>query len=305
MNSIAKNIIANIGSFLSYSDLKFKKDLPPFLPFYHLVSDHKLEYINSYIVRSKKQFEDELDFLLQKYQAVGLEEIVHDPGKNKMHLTFDDGLVECYSIIAPVLKKKGIPATFFISSDFVDNGKMFHRFKQAILESNGVIEKSKRNFSIHQNQLLDQLAVDNGIDFNNYKPYMSTEQVQRLVDDGFTVGGHSVDHPEMYLLSEDEQYQQVAKSMKWVVDNFDPTIKAFSFPFTDDQIKKPVFERIKQDGLIDVTFGTAGLKYDSISFNMQRVPVESNQNWSIKKVVHFEYFYYFVRSLFHKNTVSR
>jgi peptidoglycan/xylan/chitin deacetylase (PgdA/CDA1 family) len=226
-----------------------------------------------------------------------------------MHLTFDDGLKECHSVIAPILKRKGIPATFFVSPGFVDNKELFHRFKCTILTSRGLLQPKREKYFIHESQLLDEVADRNGVSFSDYlainQPYMTLEEILSLKSDGFTIGSHSLNHPEFWTLSEDEQYRQIAESMKWVVDHFQPEIKAFSFPFTDDQVKLSLFEKLKANDVIDITFGTAGLKFDSCPINLQRIPVERKQNWDVRKVVHFEYFYYFVRSIAGKNRVIR
>ena len=298
-----RNSIALLSLAIPFKLLRAGKSFPPFLPFYHVVSDVKLDYINSYGVRTKKQFETELDYLLKHFHPVDLDEIINSPAKNKMHLSFDDGLKECHSVIAPVLKRKGIPATFFVSPDFVDNQHLFHRFKQAILESKGILMSGGKKYFINEINELDELAQKHKLDFSAWQPYMNTEEITALHNDGFSIGAHSLDHPEMWTLSEEEQYRQVVESMQWVVDRFQPAIKAFSFPFTDDGLEQSLFNRIQASGKVDVTFGTAGLKYDSHPINLQRVPVELKQNWPIQKVVHFEYFYYFLRSMVGKNKV--
>ncbi|HKM94333.1 MAG TPA: polysaccharide deacetylase family protein [Prolixibacteraceae bacterium] len=305
MNNSFKNIVALKGQFFPLSWLMVGKKHPPFLPFYHIVSDQKPDYINSYVVRNPQVFEKELDYLLKHFKAVDLREIIEAPAKNKMHLSFDDGLKECHSLIAPILKRKGIPATFFVSPGFIDNKALFHRFKRAILENKGIVSSGGKRYHLHHSDELDQLAKQHQIDFSKYKPYLTFEQLQSLYNDGFTIGAHSMNHPEMWLLNEEEQLRQVTESMQWVIEHFNPVIRAFSFPFTDDGLSLSFFNKIAASGLVDVTFGTAGLKYDMAKNHFQRIPAERSGNWSIKKSVHFEYFYYFVRSLINKNTVIR
>lgn len=305
MNQSLKNSVAFFGNLLPFSLLNSEQNYPPFLPFYHVVCDETLDYINSYVVRSQHQFEKELDYLLKYFTPVSLQDILEAPHKSKMHLTFDDGLKECSTIIAPILKQKGIPATFFVSPAFVDNQDIFHRFKRAILESKGILQKGNKKFFLSETNALNELAKAHQISFSDYKPYMSLADIQGLTDDGFTIGAHSLNHPEMWLLSEDEQFRQVAESMQWVVNHFDSKIKAFSFPFTDDGLKLSLFRRLQQEQVVDITFGTAGLKYDQAKNHWQRIPVELAVNWNIKKVVHFEYFYFKIRNLFSANTVRR
>lgn len=303
MKQEIRNTIAWFSQIIPLSILQKGNDYPPFMPFYHIVNDNLPEYINSYIVRSGVRFEGELDYLLKHFEAVDLSEIINSPSKSKMHLTFDDGLKECYSIIAPILKRKGIPATFFVNPDFVDNKALFHRFKQAILEKKGLLGGNKKKYFIQETGLLNKIAQQNGIDFNQFVPYMSMAELQDLHADGFTMGSHGLNHSEMWTLTEDEQFIQILDSVNWVSKYFKPSIRSFSFPFTDDGIKETLFQRLYNNDVVDVTFGTAGLKHDRVINHFQRIAIETNRNWSIDKIMHYEYFYYFLRSLIRKNDV--
>jgi peptidoglycan/xylan/chitin deacetylase (PgdA/CDA1 family) len=305
MNKSLKKYIAAAGNLLPYSWLAKSAEIPPVLPFYHVVTDEAAEYLNSYEVRTSKAFEKELDWLLKHYQAVSLETLITSPGKRKMHLNFDDGLKECHSVIAPILKRKGIPATFFVSPDFIDNKALFHRFKRAILQSRGILPANTKSFYLHEVHELDQLALEHHIRFSDFQPYLNKAELQALHIDGFTIGAHSLNHPEMWLLSEDEQYRQIAESMQWVTGRFEQNIRVFSFPFTDDGLKASLFHRLKANNVLDYTFGTAGLKFDEFPFHLQRIPVEQHRHWDLKKVMHFEYFYFKIRNLFSANTVKR
>lgn len=300
-----RNTIANLALLLPLNWLRQKEGMPIFLPFYHIVAEKQPDYINSYVVRTKAEFLKEIDFLLKYYKPVSLREIIESPASNKMHLTFDDGLVECATVIAPILKEKGIPATFFVSPEFVDNSSLFHRFKRSILQENGLLAKDGKKYFLHETELLETIENESFVSFSDYRPYMSLDQIKDLQNHGFTIGAHSMNHPEMDLLSEEQQYVQIEESMQWIVDHFNPEIKAFSFPFTDNGVRQSLFNRLKENGIVDVSFGTAGLKYDSAQYHYQRVPVELVYNWSIKKVVHFEYFYFKIRNLFSANTVKR
>ncbi|NCB09485.1 MAG: hypothetical protein EOM73_15150, partial [Bacteroidia bacterium] len=99
----------------------FKLATPPFLPFYHVVSDQKLPHIQNYPFRTVRQFQSELDFFLKHFKPVSLQYLIENPKTTEkiFHISFDDGLKECAEIIAPILLQKGIPATFFINPGFV------------------------------------------------------------------------------------------------------------------------------------------------------------------------------------------
>src|SRR5687768_8144112 len=108
------------------------------LPFYHIVSNEECPHIkNLYRVKTTAQFESDLDFLLQHYTAISINELNHvveGKFKNKkiFFLSFDDGLREVHDVIAPILLRKGLPATFFLNADFIDNRALMFRYKVSL-----------------------------------------------------------------------------------------------------------------------------------------------------------------------------
>lgn len=293
MNKTLRNTIKQIGRFVPMHVLK-QFSYPPLLPFYHVVSDEKLPYILNYPYRSVKDFEKELDYLLKNYQPVELSELLNpDMERRKVfHLSFDDGLRPCYDIVAPILLKKGVPATFFLNPAFIDNKNLFHRYKASFIVSRignapdinnflkpyGLNAESLLQISKSQEQILDEMAVKLEIDWydflQNYRPYLTTNQAKELTKMGFTIGAHSLDHPEFWLISPDAQYEQIKKSMEWLQLLKQP-LKVFAFPFTDDAVPAEVFRKMYDAKICDITFGTAGLKYDTFKRHFQRFPCEA------------------------------
>ncbi len=246
-----------------------------------------------FYVKSVREFIDDLEYIGKNYSIVGLTDF-YQAAKERFinikkpiaHLTFDDGLSECYNVIAPILKSKGIQATFFINSGFIDNKDLFFRFKVSLLIDD-LLSKGKltrelevqlKDYLYSDNEVIDRLAQDNGVDYNEFlksnKPYLTSDQIQSLIEDGFTIGAHSHDHPEFRFVSEDFALNQVVKSVDEVSSRFNQNIKAFSFPFTDFALKKEFFNRLYKSEIIDISFGTAGIKKDEIAMNFQRVPME-------------------------------
>lgn len=307
-----------------------------FLPFYHSVQkDQALPHIRHlYQLRSLKEFEKDLDFLLTHYKPIGLEGLLEhlQSGKpleeNTFFLSFDDGLREVNDWIAPLLLKKGVPATFFLNADFVDNKNLFFRYKASLLIehiiSSKLSERSKKHLAQKLNtsnfksailkinyqhkDLLDDLADELEIDFDHFlkieKPYLESSQIKELMNQGFDIGSHSLDHPLFKDIGESEQIRQTREGQDFINKNFKPSIKTFAFPFTDDGVKSTFFKTIKNENILDLSFGTAGLKKDSIPFHLQRFPVESFPI-QMHKLVAMEYFYYFGKSFLGKNKISR
>ena len=321
MNEFPRFVSKQFGKLIPVPML-LKLITPVFQPFYHVVSNEKLPHILNYNYRNTEQFEKELDFFLKYFKPVSLAELVANKNSDKkiFYLSFDDGLKECAEIIAPILLKKGIPATFFVNSGFVDNQQLFHKYKASLIlnreTTNPKVEQYLKEQNLQgkeilkasflQENILDEVAGLLGIDFNDFlkthKPYLTTAQILKLKYEGFSIGAHSFSHPEFWRISEEEQLDEVKKSMDWLVEKVNPEIKAFSFPFTDSGVSLKVLKTLKTENICDVTFGTAGIKYDQLEYHFQRYPVE--QPGDFQHNLKAELVYFALRKQIGKATVK-
>ncbi|HPE77286.1 MAG TPA: polysaccharide deacetylase family protein [Draconibacterium sp.] len=323
MNEFPRFVSSQLGRLIPIRTL-LKVKIPVFQPFYHVVSNENLPHIVNYNYRNTVQFEKELDFYLKYFKPVSLSELMTGKSfsKNIFHLSFDDGLKECAEIIAPILLKKGIPATFFVNPGFVDNQQLFHKYKaslilgqlkkvphseaEKILKDQNLQGEQILKATILQEVFLDEVAELTGINFENFlaetKPYLSTEQLLKLKEQGFSIGAHSYSHPEFWKISEDEQMNEIKKSMHWLVEKINPEIKAFSFPFTDSGVSQKVMKALKNQNICDISFGTAGIKYDEYDSHLQRYPVEMPGDF--KQNLKAELVYFVLRKIIGKATVK-
>lgn len=310
--SLLSKLISFAATPFPMSMLRAGKDIPVLLPFYHLVSDRKHPFHFNYEYPSVKRFKEDLDFLLKNFEPISLEELLKGKDlKNKFHLSFDDGLRECHEVVAPILKEKGVPASFFVNPAFVDNSDIFHRYKAAVLnavfQQQGVQSELQRTYA--DLLTLDQMAEDVGLNWDEYlekeSPYMNLEQLKELQEDGFSIGAHSWDHPEFWLLDEERQLDEVRESMEWVVANLNPSVRAFAFPFTDFGVSDEVFYSIEQERLCDITFGTAGVKNEPLANHFQRVPMERGGVKSARQLLKTEYFSYQLKRIMNRHIAKR
>jgi len=313
-----KNLLGQLGRQFSIPMFIAKTGKQLILPFYHTISNDYLPHIaHLYRYNNEKEFERDLDLLLKHFDPITLQELIDSDGngayfsKPSLHLSFDDGLRECAEIIAPMLLRKGIPATFFVNSGFVDNRGLLYRFKVSLImdkiqkseishgelaaiqalmpegarkpKDPAAIKKllSKLGYE-HQfviNQIADVFEIDFGVFLRNQKPYMTKTQIKTLVSDGFTIGAHSIDHPMYSKLDIVEQLEQTTESLHYVQEVFHVPYRVFAFPFTDDGVSARFFDELYNQGepLVDLSFGTAGLKTDIHAKHLQRIPMDGSK----------------------------
>ncbi|MBL7828211.1 MAG: polysaccharide deacetylase family protein [Saprospiraceae bacterium] len=304
-------------------------------PFYHAVSDQPLPHIRHlYAHKSIRAFEADLDFLLKHYEPIDFHQLgALQPKKNKprMLLSFDDGLTEFWDPIAPMLLRKGVPAICFLNSAFIDNRALFFRYKASLIIDafeNQHLERTARVYLLgkgythisslktwllslryHEQSLLDELAAVLGIDFSQFlarqQPYLTTIQIESLIQKGFHFGAHSIDHPEYRWLSLEEQLRQTVGSIEYISNRFGLGYRLFSFPFTDYGVEKKFFDFMLNDKkAAEYTFGCAGLKTDVHPNHIQRIPME-NGSETAEQTLKRTFLYFWLKLPLGKNRIQR
>ena len=281
------------------------------IPFYHVVSDEACPHIqNLYQYKNTKEFERDLDYMAAHYMPIGADDLGNVLAgkynrKKIMLLTFDDGLRQMYDIVAPILLKKGIPAIFFLNTDFIDNKDLMFRYKASLVAG----KEGHPLFNARNDAELSK-AIGAEMDaifeafLKEYRPYMSSEQIRSLIGQGFSIGAHSCSHPYYADLSLAEQLSQTLDCIDLLKKDFVVKQKLFAFPFTDDGVSKDFFEAIFENGKVDFSFGGAGIKKDIHPRQFQRVPMEG-WNASAEQILKSEYLYYLLRASLGKNTIVR
>ncbi len=304
-------------------------------PFYHLISNETTphtQYLYHHI--SVKRFEDDLGFLLKNFTPVDLATAIAKKTSETpaFHLSFDDGFKECIDVIAPILLKKGVPATFFINPGFIDNKALFHRCKISLLVHQITSKKVTPALLREIDQLLpiktkvptderllalnythqpviDKIAQLLEFDFNSWlkqqQPYLSKQQVIDLHNSGFTIGTHSMDHPEFFLLKQDEIGNQVKQSIKAVKAYTSVKQAPFAFPFTDDKIADQLIRKLHLSYPISATFGTAGIKDDPVRNHFQRIAMDDSSFNNAEKIISSEQLSYAFKKLIGRHVVKR
>jgi peptidoglycan/xylan/chitin deacetylase (PgdA/CDA1 family) len=278
--SLVKNLFYEFSSVFSTSFLQKVSPVRTLFPYHHTVSNESLEHIvHLYQYKNVKQFEDDLDALLKYNSPINPADIAKHIRSNvplpekTFLLTFDDGFREAHDVIAPILKRKGVPAIFFITPDFLDNKELFYRCKISLLI--GQLEKQKVNATTlkkwsqlletnttearelitqlkkinqYSAQLLEELATTINYSFDQYLqtqlPFLTTSQVQALDSDGFTIGAHSMSHYYYQLLSKEMQLEQTIDSVNYVNALLGNEDACFSFPHSDAHLSVALMEEL-------------------------------------------------------------
>jgi peptidoglycan/xylan/chitin deacetylase (PgdA/CDA1 family) len=310
-------------------------------PFYHSVSDIELPHLKYlYRVKTAAEFRKDLDTFLKYYKPVVIDDLIA-AAKNKQAIrersfliTFDDGFRQVHDVVVPILKEKGIPAVFFLNPAFLNNKELFYRCKASILvdvlqnkplsqaQQKRITAITGKDYSSAPNlikfikgidhrtkSILDELALALEFSFDAYlkheRPYLTDDQVNNIIKEGFVIGSHGMDHIKFNELEYPNQIQQVKESLEYLNIRYALKYKLFSFPFTDYGVSDFFFQNIynEKNPLVDLSFGTAGMKSD-IPQNLQRIPMEKFPYPASCKLL-FQYFYWLLKIPFGKNQIKR
>jgi peptidoglycan/xylan/chitin deacetylase (PgdA/CDA1 family) len=279
------------------------------IPYYHLVSDVENACVKHlYPFKTVSEFRHDIEFLATHYAPITLPDLIEAVAagrpfdKKVFCLTFDDGFREMHDVVAPILMEKGISATFFVNSAFVDNKELCYLNKASVLIEGFEKQRSPAlerhllsklrdrvgpcdsvpsgilSVTYRGKDVLDEVAEVLQVDVRGFlasnEPYLTSSQINALIEKGFSLGGHSVDHPVYAGLSLEEQIDQTLSSVEYLRKTFRLSYGAFAFPHHDRNVSGEFFRRIAASGLVDITFGTGGLSLENIPTHFQRVSLE-------------------------------
>ncbi len=279
---------------------------------YHAVSDHPLPHVDYiYPSVSTTRFEGALIYLKRNFNLITYEQlhvhIIDGVGlpRRAAHLSFDDGYVECYTLVRPLLLKYEIPCTFFITTDLIDNQNMFFRNKVGLcIERVGKGEETEVTRYLSEIQRTFDTKLKGFDDFSqwikamtqgdtakideicdligvNWKKqlkenpfYLSSDQIKQMADEGFTIGSHTRSHPKLVQVSEKEMEAEIVESSKIIQAITGDEVIPFAFPNTATGIDRQVLAGIrKRHPFLGLFFDAKGFRED-IPFIVNRIWAE-------------------------------
>ena len=171
-------------------------------------------------------------------------------------ITFDDGYANNLDVAAPILKKFGLPATFFITAGAVENGIMWNDLViEGIRRGHGDLDledilcgrhKLADDIARHKaiqavigqlkyRQVGERFAIACEVFFraaghDQPRLMMTAEQVSELAALGFDIGAHTVNHPILNELSSAEARREIEESRDWVEQVTGKKPLSFAYP---------------------------------------------------------------------------
>lgn len=171
-------------------------------------------------------------------------------------ITFDDGYADNAQLALPILLRHGLTAAFFVATAYLDGGRMWNdtiietlrRAPQRVdltdLDA-GVLELSSAQSRAAATQRLirawkhlppdiRQARVDELARRSHVTPptdlMMRSEQVRALADAGMTIGAHTVTHPILAKIPDDEAEREMRDSRERLESITGAPVSVFAYP---------------------------------------------------------------------------
>ena len=118
-------------------------------------------------------------------------------------LTFDDGYVDNYETVLPLLQKLGIPATFFVTAGLIEMDP-------------AVLDRFRFLYSGRSDDV--------------FRP-MTWSQLREMRDAGMDIGAHGYRHPNLTALSPGEVREDLKRSRGLIEDRLGSEVTTMAYPF--------------------------------------------------------------------------
>lgn len=237
---------------------------------YHRIVDPRpdFEFDLEVVSASVEQFERQMRLLKRHFHPLRLGDAVSmmDAGKSlpkgAVVITFDDGYDDNYRVAFPVLRELDIPATFFVSTGYIDNGLpyAYDWFVHMLLRTDatqvelaqlGIVEaipthRSDRRaladkmlsrmkaLQAHvQEEMIEQLGVQWNMPRERSHPDcrpMTWEQLREMHAAGMEIGSHGVHHRMLAKLPSAELRAELEGSKASLDRELETSATTLSYP---------------------------------------------------------------------------
>lgn len=226
-------------------------------------------------------------------------------------ITFDDGYRDNYDVAFPILKAAGVPATFFITTGFIDTpciawwdeiAWMVRTSQRNSIELVGWIPNPLSFDEPDREQAVRTLlraykampadstasfldAIAGATESGRYgategeSPWMNWEMLREMHLAGMTVGGHTVTHPILARASRERQRAEIMGCSKRLAEEIGEPMRYFSYPVGGHEAFDSVTRELLREAGVQIAFSYYGGfrgRNDWDNYDVRRVRIDAS-----------------------------
>lgn len=208
------------------------------------------------------EFEARMRWVAANFEVLPLDEAAAAVGRGKLPrnaacITFDDGYADNHDVAMPVLRRLGLPATFFVAVGYLDGGCMFNDVViEAVRQAQGAtldlaelglgrhsilgVEDRRRTIATILDQVKyfeparrEQIAMRILALAGAVLPsdlMMTSDQVAGLHAAGMQIGAHTVTHPILAEVPIEVARDEIARGRARLEEITGAPVRVFAYP---------------------------------------------------------------------------
>jgi len=235
---------------------------------YHRVGDKRQTKFDPNVFScTSAQFEKHIQFIEKHFKVLSINDVITILKSGNTFtekcalITFDDGYIDNYDTVFPILKRHQLPATFFIPTQFIGSrlipwwdqlAQMLRNstakqiqlkdWHEPVTIDNKNIDKTIRNVSrllkletetpmqIKLDSVRSALKLDEEIDNEKVQLFIDWHMVKEMYVAGMDIGSHSCSHQILSHLTEEQQTEEINKSRELITSQIGHAVEAFAYP---------------------------------------------------------------------------
>jgi peptidoglycan/xylan/chitin deacetylase (PgdA/CDA1 family) len=231
---------------------------------YHRIGIPNAECDPDLYSASQEEFDRQIAHLKRHFEVIGGDDIASTLSERgrRILVTFDDGYRDNYLAAFPILKRHGVPATFFLATGYLDrptvpwwdeihillarsSGGLIpdldggdYEFRPEVDDRLAVARRVVRRYKLipttATGEYLDNLA--RGLGVSRVTPneatdlWMTWDIVREMKAAGMNFGGHSASHPVLAMCTAERQKWEIEQCRNRIASELGQAPTLFSYP---------------------------------------------------------------------------
>jgi peptidoglycan/xylan/chitin deacetylase (PgdA/CDA1 family) len=187
---------------------------------------------------SQEEFAAQLDLLCDSLDVVPLEEAIRpgtEHGRPRAAITFDDAYRGALGAGLEELKRRNLPATYFVTPGFVGGGTFWW---DALADETGLPERLRAHALTSlrgDDAAIRSWAKSEGLRENSLPAHQTVASEAELHDActvaGIRLAGHTWSHPNLPALDADALEIELCRPLQWLRERFADPLPWISYPY--------------------------------------------------------------------------